>query len=394
MNYQGVWIHSGNYGRILLVGDIYVNSIVSSLQKECTLPVDAVYANDLDTLEKRAQLQMQQFSYRLVIICEGDIDGGSASSLLPKLRGAYARSQYMLLTAPPAWLKKEKYRRSSATTAQYNQQCREMADRMQVPCIDQEAIAHQFRLESESSATYPKTFFTRVELKRLHFSKARKIRKADSEPGGRIQLTMRFFAFQIADGISQLIGKKATGEILWDNLQTDDNAPFLLIGDSNIRRIRSGNRELRNLSNALSMSADVASEMSLAQITSILTPQHKVIGVCIGTHHLSEHYSEAFENRIRALFNILGANGRKVVVINILQRATEKKPHVPDTGINKIIQSLNNRVEAVAREFGFRHVDAYSIMNGKTFEDKVHYMYDDYTELSSMVLRHLKDALG
>lgn len=394
MNYQGVWIHSGNYGRILLVGDIYVNSIVSSLQKECTLPVDAVYANDLDTLEKRAQLQMQQFSYRLVIICEGDIDGGSASSLLPKLRGAYARSQYMLLTAPPAWLKKEKYRRSSATTAQYNQQCREMADRMQVPCIDQEAIAHQFRLESEPSATYPKTFFTRVEFKRLHFSKARKIRKADSEPGGRIQLTMRFFAFQIADGISQLIGKKATGEILWDNLQTDDNAPFLLIGDSNIRRIRSGNRELRNLSNALSMSADVASETSLAQITSILTPQHKVIGVCIGTHHLSEHYSEAFENRIRALFNTLGANGRKVVVINILQRATEKKPHVPDTGINKIIQSLNNRVEAVAREFGFRHVDAYSIMNGKTFEDKVHYMYDDYAELSSMVLRHLKDALG
>ncbi len=394
MNYQGVWIHSGNYGRILLVGDIYVNSIVSSLQKECTLPVDAVYANDLDTLEKRAQLQMQQFSYRLVIICEGDIDGGSASSLLPKLRGAYARSQYMLLTAPPAWLKKEKYRRSSATTAQYNQQCREMADRMQVPCIDQEAIAHQFRLESESSATYPKTFFTRVELKRLHFSKARKIRKADSEPGGRIQLTMRFFAFQIADGISQLIGKKATGEILWDNLQTDDNAPFLLIGDSNIRRIRSGNRELRNLSNALSMSADVASETSLAQITSILTPQHKVIGVCIGTHHLSEHYSEAFENRIRALFNTLGANGRKVVVINILQRATEKKPHVPDTGINKIIQSLNNRVEAVAREFGFRHVDAYSIMNGKTFEDKVHYMYDDYAELSSLVLRHLNDALG
>lgn len=394
MNYQGVWIHSGNYGRILLVGDIYVNSIVSSLQKECTLPVDAVYANDLDTLEKRAQLQMQQFSYRLVIICEGDIDGGSASSLLPKLRGAYARSQYMLLTAPPAWLKKEKYRRSSATTAQYNQQCREMADRMQVPCIDQEAIAHQFRLESESSATYPKTFFTRVELKRLHFSKARKIRKTDSEPGGRLQLTMRFFAFQIADGISQLIGKKATGEILWDNLQTDDNAPFLLIGDSNIRRIRSGNRELRNLSNALSMSADVASETSLAQITSILTPQHKVIGVCIGTHHLSENYSEAFENRIRALFNTLGANGRKVVVINILQRATEKKPHVPDTGINKIIQSLNNRVEAVAREFGFRHVDAYSIMNGKTFEDKVHYMYDDYAELSSMVLRHLKDALG
>ena len=392
MNYQGVWIHDGNYGRILLVGDIYMNSLVPYLQKECNLPVDVVYAGDLETLRKLVWAQMKRFSYKLVIIGEGDI-GGSAASLLPELRGAYARTLYILATTPPAWLKSAKYRNEETDTELFNQQCREMAQQLQIPCIDHDTITRRYGLESEASATYPRRFFSRLEFRRFHFSKIKKIRKEDATPGGRGRLTMRFFAFRVMEQIKQLLGKKPEGEVLWDNLQAHEEAPFLLIGDSNIRRIRSMNRELRSLSDALSMSADVLSDATRAQIASILKPHHKVVGICYGSHHLSAHYSAAFENQLRALFTELSKDGRKVVAINVIQRATPQKPHIPDAKINQVIQSLNTRFESVAREFGIPCIDAYTLMNGKTYEDKVHYIMPDYVDLSAVVLEHMKGSM-
>lgn len=392
MNYQGVWIHDGNYGRILLVGDIYMNTLVPYLQKECNLPVDVVYAGDLETLRKLMWEQMQRFSYKLVIIGEGDI-GNSAATLLPELRGAYARTQYMLATSPPDWLKSSKYRNKKSDTKLFDQQCREMAQQLQIPCIDHDTIARQYGLESETSATYPRLFFSRLEFKRFHFSKIKKIRKEDETPGGRGNLTMRFLAFQIMEQIRKLLGKKTEGEVLWDNLQAHEDAPFLLIGDSNMRRIRSMNQELRSLSDVLSMSADVLSDATRAIINGILKPHHKVVGICYGTHHLSPYYSTAFETQLRTLFTELSKDGRKVVAINTIQRATPRKPHVPDAGINQVIQSLNTRFESVAQVFGIPCVDAYTLMNGKTHEDKVHYIMPDYVDLSSIVLKHMKNAL-
>lgn len=57
MNYHGTWIHEGNYGRILLAGDIFANSMVTGLQREIDRPVDVVYA---DTAEKLLELATSQ----------------------------------------------------------------------------------------------------------------------------------------------------------------------------------------------------------------------------------------------------------------------------------------------------------------------------------------------
>lgn len=69
MNYHGTWVHAGNYSRILLVGDIFANSIVATLQRECPSPVDVVYADTADELLELALVQMERLSYSLVILC-------------------------------------------------------------------------------------------------------------------------------------------------------------------------------------------------------------------------------------------------------------------------------------------------------------------------------------
>ena len=392
MNYHGTWVHAGNYGRILLVGDIFVNSIIPSLQRECEWPIDAVYADSVQRLRELAEKQMQRFSYALVLICEGGLDG-SASAILPSLRGRYAKSRYILLTAPPAWLKSAKYRQAEPNDETANAQCRKVATEHQLPCMDLEALALQYGLQSQDSACYPRRYLVHQELCRFHFSKIRKIRKADATENGRRGLVLRFLAIKIAETIKKCIGSPGHIPVLWDNLQAHEKSPFLLIGDSNMRLIRSNNQDLRKSSDIFSSSADLLEKSTQEQIMLALKPHHKVIGICYGTHHLSEHYSDAFENELRELFLKLGQDSRKLVAINVLARATEHSPYRPDEALNRTIRTLNLRFEKLAKELNIPYLDAYALMEGKTFEDKVHYEYKDYTGLSAQVYHALTQQI-
>lgn len=155
MNYHGTWINAGNYGRILLVGDIFTNSIVAPLQRECPCPVDVVYADTVNELLELAQIQMARLSYSLVILCAGDIIGaGIPEEFLSDLRGTHAKTAFALATTPPDWLKSDKYRKNTNNSCELNNQYRQCAAALGLPCLDYEAIARQYNLQEEKSATY------------------------------------------------------------------------------------------------------------------------------------------------------------------------------------------------------------------------------------------------
>lgn len=394
MNYHGTRIHAGNYSRILLVGDIFTNSIVAPLQRECPSPIDVVYADTADELLELAQIQMARLSYSLVILCAGDIIGaGIPEEFLSDLRGTHAKTAFALATTPPDWLKSDKYRKNTNNSCELNNQYRQCAAALGLPCLDYEAIARQYNLQEEKSATYPAQFFQRTELKRFHFSKIKKIKKEGATPAGRARLTMRFLAFKTAAFIQELMNGFPQGDVLWNNFQAEKNTPFLLIGDSNMRRIRSMNKELRSKSDVYSTSEDLLSDTALDNVRRCIKPHHQAVAISYGTHHLSACYSEQFEQRLRRLFQTCQNSIARVIAINVTQRATESKPYRPNDKLNKIIEELNSRFESVASECGIPCIDAYALMASCTFEDKVHYRYEDYTELSAQVLQHMQNGL-
>lgn len=394
MNYHGTWVHAGNYSRILLVGDIFTNSIVAPLQRECPSPVDVVYADTADELLELALVQMERLSYSLVILCAGDIIGaGIPEEFLSDLRGTHARTAFALATTPPDWLKSDKYRKNTNNSSELNKQYRQCAAALGLPCLDYGAIAQQYNLQDEKSATYPAKFFQRTELMRFHFSKIKKIRKEGATPAGRARLTMRFLAFKTAAFIKEVMNGFPQGDVLWNNFQTAENSPYLLIGDSNMRRIRSMNKELRDKSDIYSTSEDLLSDTALENIRRCIKPHHRAVAISYGTHHLSACYSGQFEQRVRRLFQTCQNRIPVVIAINVTQRATESKPYRPDVELNKTIEELNTRFESVAGECGIPCIDAYALMASCTFEDKVHYRYEDYTELSAQVLQLMQNGL-
>lgn len=394
MNYHGTWIHAGNYSRILLVGDIFTNSIVTALQRRCPHPVDVVYADTADELLELAQIQMARLSYSLVILCSGDIIGaGIPEEILSDLRGTHAKTVFVLATSPPDWLRSDKYRKNTNNSCELNKQYRQCAAAHGLPCLDYEAIAQRYNLQEEKSATYPAQFFQRTELKRFHFSKIKKIKKEGATPAGRAKLTIRFLAFKTADFIRELMNGFPQGDVLWNNFQAEDNSPYLLIGDSNMRRIRSMNKELRSKSDIYSTSEDLLSDTALENIRRCIKPHHRAVAISYGTHHLSACYSGQFEQRLCRLFQTSQNSFTVVIAINVTQRATESKLYRPNDKLNKIIEELNSRFESVASECGIPCIDAYALMASCTFEDKVHYRHEDYTELSAQVLQHMQNGL-
>lgn len=393
MNYHGTWIHAGNYGRILLVGDIFANSMVAGLQREIDRPVDVVYADTAEKLLELAFFQMERLSYGLVIIAAGDINSATTpGNLLEPLRGRFAKARFALATASPGWLKSAKYRKIAENSSEINDQYRQYAAKHNLPCLDYDSIALHHHLQSPEEATYPIRFFSKLELKRFHFSKIKKVKREGSTPEGRSRLTMRFLAFKTAEFIKNQLKELPQGDVLWENFQEQEAAPYLLVGDSNMRRIRSMNKELRSKSDIYSSSEDLLSDTTREKILRCIKPQHKAVAISYGVHHLSTHYSEQFEQQFHKLFTALKNLHLEVVAINVTQRATEHKPHRPDETQNKIIAALNKRFEAVAREHDIPCIDAYSIMAEGQFEDKVHYRFEDYTELADTLLLQLQTS--
>ena len=393
MNYHGTWIHAGNYGRILLVGDIFANSMVAGLQREIDRPVDVVYADTAGKLIELATSQMERLSYGMVIIVAGDISGDAApGKMLAHLRGRNAKTSFALATTPPAWLKSAKYRNGTDKSAQLNEQYRQCAAEQNLPCLDYNAIAQQYHLQSPEEATWPVRFFSGLELKRFHFSKIKKVKREGGTPEGRARLTMRFLAYKTAEFIKEQLGNAPQGDVLWNNFQAEEGAPYLLVGDSNMRRIRSMNKELRSKSDIYSTSEGLLSDAALENIRRSIKPHHQAIAISYGTHHLSAFYSEHFEQQCRKLFTALKARHLAVVTINVTQRATEHKPYRSDAAQNEIIAELNKRFDAVAREHDIPCIDAYSLMAAGQFEDKVHYRFEDYTELADALLLQLQTS--
>ena len=394
MNYHGTWIHEGNYGRILLAGDIFANSMVTGLQREIDRPVDVVYADTAEKLLELATSQMESLSYSMVIIIAGNISGDTTpGKILEHLRGRHAKTTFALATTPPGWLKSAKYRNDTGISAQLNEQYRQCAAEQNLPCLDYDAIGQQYHLQSPEEATRPVRFFSGLELRRFHFSKIKKVKREGGTPEGRARLTMRFLAYKTAEFIKEQLGKAPQGDVLWNNFQAEENTPFLLIGDSNMRRIRSMNKELRSKSDIYSTSEDLLSDTALDNVRRCIKPHHQAVAISYGTHHLSACYSEQYDQRLRRLFQTCQNSSTVVIAINVTQRATESKPYRPNVKLNKIIEELNTRFESVARECGIPCIDAYAQMASCTFEDKVHYRYEDYTELSARVLQHMQNGL-
>lgn len=150
------------------------------------------------------------------------------------------------------------------------------------------------------------------------------------------------------------------------------------------------NKALRAQSDIFTCSSNILAEGRLKEVLSMVKPHHKAILFSLGTHHLSDNYSGYFEERLRTIFSALQKMGKKLVLINLPARATERRPYVQNVTENKLIQSLNKRMEAVAAEFNLPCINMYQLMQHATFEDSVHYTYDAYTEVSTLALKLLQ----
>lgn len=380
--------------RVLIYGDISTHEMRYAIMKACKCKADAISTN-LPLCKHLLQLsrQIEQNAYSIVIIGETANQESANCESLQYLTQRHPATRFISATAPGLWMHSSRYRHAEDIRKRNNQKCREMAQTHGWLLMDVEEWMTRNNLTDAQSATGVKSRLALSYLKQWRISKAWKCLKAKTTEKSIARFSNIFLAQMAGQYIRKVSkGKFATPETLWRNSWQRQHATALLIGDSNIRALSRANHYLSLESDMYATSYPMLSEENEEIITQHLLPRISHVIFSFGAHHLVSQSGPDFETRLRCIFATLRNNGRNVLAMTTTPWASKSDFSQPDTEANALIQALNNRMIAIAKECGINVLDLAEVLSNAPHSDYVHFSQESYTAPADMLEQWIKGA--
>lgn len=380
--------------RILIYGDISTHEMRYAIMKSCRCKTDAISTN-LPLCEhlQRISRQIEQNAYSIVIIGETSNQAPANCESLPYLMQRHPATLFVSATAPGLWMHSSRYRHDEPQRKANNQKCRETASTQGWLLMDIEAWMIRNKLTDVQSASDIKVRLALSYLRQWRISKAWKCLNEKTTEKSLARYSNIFLAQMAGQYIRKISkGKFPTSETLWRNSWQRQQANGLLIGDSNIRALSRANHYLSFESDMYATSYPMLSEENEEIISRHLLPGITHIIFSFGAHHLTAQSGPEFEPRLRSIFTRLKSNGRQVLAMTSTPWACKSDFSQPDTKANKLIESLNGRMLAVAKDCGVNVLDLAKILSRAPHSDYVHFSQESYTAPADMLEQWIKGA--
>lgn len=358
--------------------------------KACRCLTDAIYTNKpLREVESDLCQFLTAYTYSLVVLGEGAgwcIEDNCEYIRQLQLRYPYTR--FVLATTPSYWMLPNRYHGDDECRLANNERCRKNAQELGIPCLDVARWAESKGLDSPSEVRGVCSKLALSYLKQLRISKAYKTLRTDKSPRNIMHMANVLLAQILGSEVRKIAAQGApTPEIMWKNKWEHDGATALIIGDSNTRRLCRASTYLTESVNMYATAAPMVSVENEEVICNMLTPQITHVCFSIGGHYLKCWDSDDFEDRFSAFLKRLLQNNRKVLVLTLTHWSIDGNISCPDVENNAKIDKLNARMVKVAREQGALVMDFNRMMQGKTHDDYIHFVWSAYEEPASHIVQ-------
>lgn len=374
--------------RILLYGNVFMHEARYATMKACNCVADAICTNlPLKATRDKLEHCMRVGSYSHVILGEcAAWEHAPNCDYIQELKLRYPRTRFILATAPQNWIHPRRYQADDECRVSNNAYCREMAKELNIPCLDAEQWATEMGLLSAESAGNIKYKLAWSYLKQFRITKVFKALQHKPTPRSVMQTAASLLAQRFSAEMKKIIREGApVPDILWVNKWQHEGATALIVGDSNTRGLCRANTYLSDKVDMYATSYPITAPETIEQILEMLHPRITHVCFSVGAHFLKWSNRPDFEDRLRSVLELLRQNNRKVMLQTLGLWADQKDLTQPDVANNQIIQQLNVRTMAVARELNLEVIDIQSMMSGIPHTDCVHFIKSGYNKPASMI---------
>lgn len=379
--------------RVLLVGDFFLYEAREALDAMLPCVVDAVGGNTpLACRTEHLRGVLAQRPYTAVVVQEARRPGTAADMLcLPDLVNDFPQIRFMVATGLPPHLVKVRYATPAEAMAVRNDVARATAEALGLPCLD---MAQQVQAAGLGTRTSACVTAVRNSLLSLFSGKKQLSLRA---PGLRVM--QEGLCRQVAELLDLGEPRPSSvfcdrdSSILWQNRYHVPHASCICIGDSNMFRFRLGSPFLSRRADSYTSTLNPLSEQALREYRAALRPEHRVVVLSLGVHHLMRRCTPDFDDRCRALLSLMQENGRKVVALATTPCGREENIAEQDEEKNAVIRGMNERFRALATAAGCDFADAYAVMEQEPHTDPVHFNRKSNRRVAELLTARCRAAL-